>query len=445
MKKTSILILFLIVILTTSTALGAPPAQETGRAYTVQADDWLSKIADKEYGDPLAYPAIVEATNSKAAEDSSFTVITDPNVVAVGQKLWLPAGAAGPAPAGGEAMTSQPLDAAGIYKVMLPGASSPGLDITLYLNFDHTVRQISDYLNGEAPIVEVGMWQAEGNQVLLTLTGQADRAYDTPATMTLEQSAVGLTQPPVEVGSGTWIYLPFEALAMGQQPPYDPAEAEKMIAANGFTGNYKAFLPAATCCGRDISLALNFDNTAQLTTDYLNGEAPIEQTGVWEATADGRVAVTWAKGQSLMLMQDNGMLVTAPGDEAFGSTGLQLYRFEVIAANSLEAMITGTVSYLQRIALPPQAVITVQLVDVSLADAPAEVISRQITEAAGKQPPFNFALSYKPLKIQSNRSYAVQARIELDGRLMFISTTRNPVLTGDTPNTVDIILEQVTQ
>ncbi len=61
-------------------------------------------------------------------------------------------------------MTSQPLDAAGIYKVMLPGASSPGLDITLYLNFDHTVRQISDYLNGEAPIVEVGMWQAHADR-----------------------------------------------------------------------------------------------------------------------------------------------------------------------------------------------------------------------------------------------------------------------------------------
>jgi nucleoid-associated protein YgaU len=39
----------------------------------VQADDWLSKIADKVYGDVLAFPAIVEATNAKAAVDSSYT------------------------------------------------------------------------------------------------------------------------------------------------------------------------------------------------------------------------------------------------------------------------------------------------------------------------------------------------------------------------------------
>lgn len=32
--------------------------------YTVQSDDWLSKIAEKFYGDVLAFPAIAEATNA---------------------------------------------------------------------------------------------------------------------------------------------------------------------------------------------------------------------------------------------------------------------------------------------------------------------------------------------------------------------------------------------
>lgn len=32
--------------------------------YTVQSDDWLSKIAEKFYGDVLAFPAIAEATNT---------------------------------------------------------------------------------------------------------------------------------------------------------------------------------------------------------------------------------------------------------------------------------------------------------------------------------------------------------------------------------------------
>jgi hypothetical protein len=66
-------------------------AQSTeGRAYIVQADDWLSKIAEKEYGDPLFYPAIVEWTNEVAKFDSSFAFIGDPDFIEIGQKVWLP-------------------------------------------------------------------------------------------------------------------------------------------------------------------------------------------------------------------------------------------------------------------------------------------------------------------------------------------------------------------
>lgn len=57
---------------------------------TVQADDWLSKIAEKFYGDVLAFPAIVEATNQQNATDSSYAKIADPNVIETGWKLCLP-------------------------------------------------------------------------------------------------------------------------------------------------------------------------------------------------------------------------------------------------------------------------------------------------------------------------------------------------------------------
>ncbi len=70
--------------------LAAPPDQEAGQEYIVQADDWLSKLADKFYGDPLAYPAIVAATNTRAAADSTFTAIDDPDQIEVGQKLVIP-------------------------------------------------------------------------------------------------------------------------------------------------------------------------------------------------------------------------------------------------------------------------------------------------------------------------------------------------------------------
>ncbi len=56
----------------------------------VQADDWLSKIADKFFGDVLAFPVIYEATNEKATSDDSYAVIADANLIEVGWKLCVP-------------------------------------------------------------------------------------------------------------------------------------------------------------------------------------------------------------------------------------------------------------------------------------------------------------------------------------------------------------------
>lgn len=80
----------LIIALLPSTVLTAPPLQDAGQEYTIQADDWLSKLAEKFYGDPLAYPAIVEATNTKSGSDTTYASIDDPNVIEVGQKLFIP-------------------------------------------------------------------------------------------------------------------------------------------------------------------------------------------------------------------------------------------------------------------------------------------------------------------------------------------------------------------
>jgi len=60
---------------------------------TVQADDWLSKLADKFYGDLLAFPAIVEATNQQNASDDSYARIINPDIIEPGWKLCIPSGA----------------------------------------------------------------------------------------------------------------------------------------------------------------------------------------------------------------------------------------------------------------------------------------------------------------------------------------------------------------
>ncbi len=87
-KLLSLSMLFALLAVLVPVAGAAPLKQ--GEEYTVTLGDWLSKIADKYYGDIFAWPAIFEATNAKHAEDPSFAYIEDPNLIMPGWKLWIP-------------------------------------------------------------------------------------------------------------------------------------------------------------------------------------------------------------------------------------------------------------------------------------------------------------------------------------------------------------------
>ena len=91
------------------------------------------------------------------------------------------------------------------------------------------------------------------------------------------------------------------------------------------------------------------------------------------------------------------------------------------ASHAPTASVTGEVFYLQRMALPPQAVLSVTLQDVSLADAPSIELARQQGPVNG-QVPLPFRLDYNPQQVDPRHRYSVSARIELDGRQLFIST-----------------------
>lgn len=58
--------------------------------WIVQADDSLSTLADKEFGNVLAYQAIFQATNEMAMIDDSYATIEDVNVVEPGWKICIP-------------------------------------------------------------------------------------------------------------------------------------------------------------------------------------------------------------------------------------------------------------------------------------------------------------------------------------------------------------------
>jgi len=106
-------------------------------------------------------------------------------------------------------------------------------------------------------------------------------------------------------------------------------------------------------------------------------------------------------------------------------------------------LVTGTVTYRERIALPPTAVVTVRLVDVSLADAPSVLVAEQVIRTEGQQVPCEFALDYDASRILPSHTYAVQVRIEDGGKLLFISDTMNPVITRSAPTRVDIVVRRI--
>lgn len=109
------------------------------------------------------------------------------------------------------------------------------------------------------------------------------------------------------------------------------------------------------------------------------------------------------------------------------------------------AAVSGTLTYLQRIALPPGAVANVQIQDISRAGAPAEVIGEQNIPMDGKSVPVAFEVTYDPSQIQDNHRYSVRATIrDAAGKLLFTTDTVTPVITGGNPTSgIELVLVQV--
>ncbi|AMS14070.1 YbaY family lipoprotein [Pseudomonas chlororaphis] len=117
------------------------------------------------------------------------------------------------------------------------------------------------------------------------------------------------------------------------------------------------------------------------------------------------------------------------------------------ACNSMQpaskASLDGEVFYLQRIALPPAATLSVSLQDVSLADAPAVLLAEQKGPVKG-QVPLPFHLSYDPAQVKPGHRYSVSARIEVAGKLLFVTTEHNGVkLDGSDPQPLKIRVDAV--
>jgi putative lipoprotein len=101
--------------------------------------------------------------------------------------------------------------------------------------------------------------------------------------------------------------------------------------------------------------------------------------------------------------------------------------------------LTGSVSYRERMALPPDAVVDVSLVDVSPEAAPGTVIAEATVASEGRQVPIPFELRYDTNRVAANRTYAVKATIRSGGKAMFETQTPVPVSTPDAPVNVWLV------
>lgn len=266
----------------------------------------------------------------------------------------------------------------------LPAASSPGLQYSLVFMDDNSVFLVSDYLNDEAPIVEMGSWEDNDDSTwTVSLTGTADRDYEVADIITFALSAdettltavewdetvygsepLLLTESPLDeldldalTGSApaaeaadaevTPEATPEPAAEVTPEPTEEPTEeptgepTEEPVALPEFEVPDSAIavfatgvMPAASSPGLVMRMVLFADNTLQMVSDYLNGEAAVIELGNWVDNGDGTLDVE-ILGRPLGLydepvnitftVSDDGSLVATDYPlEIYGSEGLQM-------------------------------------------------------------------------------------------------------------------------
>jgi uncharacterized lipoprotein YbaY len=103
-------------------------------------------------------------------------------------------------------------------------------------------------------------------------------------------------------------------------------------------------------------------------------------------------------------------------------------------------VVTGTITYRERVALPSTAVVRVRLVDVSLLDAPPITVGQQVITYPG-QVPVPFEIRYNPVSVDPRRIYSVQADITSGSSVLFTTTRAYLVLTQGHPSDIEVVLE----
>jgi putative lipoprotein len=153
--------------------------------------------------------------------------------------------------------------------------------------------------------------------------------------------------------------------------------------------------------------------------------------------SDGKV-LWWGKGDGGFLQQD-----TPDGNGEMIVKDCQLVEQSSTQPSST-GVVSGTVSYRERVALPGDAVVEIQLAEMPAGDARerASLIAEQKISLQGKQVPVPFELKFDPAKINPARVYGLHARIRAGGEIRFYSDPGPLVLTQGNPTHVEFLLRK---
>lgn len=104
--------------------------------------------------------------------------------------------------------------------------------------------------------------------------------------------------------------------------------------------------------------------------------------------------------------------------------------------------VSGTVTYRERVALPPGAGLRVTLYENRGATAAPTFIAEQTIPKPGPVP-IRFRVAFPPSVIDARAGYSLVARIEVEGSTVFANERPVPVLTLGNPAAVEILVARV--
>jgi putative lipoprotein len=220
------------------------------------------------------------------------------------------------------------------------------------------------------------------------------------------------------------------ASALRAQEPTAPASSAKPAPAYKPAMKWKRF--DYTCEGGEKLTVYLHDQTVKVRfkdSIYLMRQVPSADGGRY---SDGKV-LWWSVGNTGFLAEDS-----QDGDGKAIVKDCRLNK--PVNGGAAQSSVRGSVTYWERMALPPDAVIEVQLFDISLVDC--KPIAEEKITLGDRQVPVPFELKFDPSAIDPKHSYSVSAKITVDGELRFTGEQPSPVLTGGNPDIVEITVKQ---